>query len=67
MELIRTESVTTPTSLYGSLTITMSEKTKVRIQTRERGGEWEDRLADRVPDGARWSLNILAKGTEKDV
>ena len=65
MELSRTECITTPASLYGSLTLTMSEKTKVRIQTKERGGEWEDLIADQVPNDKKWSLNITAKGTEE--
>ncbi|MBU0791913.1 MAG: hypothetical protein KKC55_15805 [Gammaproteobacteria bacterium] len=65
MELTRKESVTTLASLYGSLTLTMIEKTKVRIQTKEHGGEWEDLIADQVPNGTKWSLNVMAKGTEE--
>lgn len=65
MELSRTESVTTLASLYGSLTLTMSEKTKVRIQTKEHGGNWEDLIVDQVPSDKKWSLNIMAKGTEE--
>ena len=65
MELSRTESVATLASLYGSLTLTMGERTKVRIQTKEHGGEWEDLIADQVPKDKKWSLNITAKGTEE--